>query len=112
MQYTPTKADTAALAPSYRAEKRYLGWRGADLDRPFSAFYRDAVAPIQPHLLGVIGAPAAASEYGYEVDESVPHLQPAGYGHLENGWTRTARGTYHVAVLTDMPAGVGYHREE
>lgn len=101
--YTISDNDRKPLPTSYRQETRYLGWRGAELERPFSRFYADAVAAIQPHVREALSMPGAPAPFGCEVDDAVRELPRPGYRKLETGWTRTDRGTYMVACRTDMP---------
>ena len=96
-------ADRAPFPAGYRDEPRYLGYRDADLSRPYAEFMAPATAPVQPHVLQALAAGMAPPELAHGVDEVADRLARPGHERLETGWTRLASGVVVVAVRTAMP---------
>jgi hypothetical protein len=101
--YELTAADKAPAPGSYRAEARYLGYREADLAKPYAKFFVPDALPMQPHVPFVLVGGMSPPEYGYGVDEAAEVLSRPGYRKMETGWTVLDDGTVTVACLTDMP---------
>ncbi len=103
MKYTLTPADRAPLPETYVSEDRYLGYRDADREQPYSRFFERTTRPVLDHVVRALVAGMSPTEYGYGVDEVASRLGRSGYEPMETGWTRLGNGIIHVAALTPMP---------
>lgn len=103
MKYELTAADRAPVPEHYSREARYLGYREADLAKPYANFFSPTVAPVQPHALEAVAAGRRPTELGYFVDEAATRMSRPGYDPVETGWFETPDKRLHVSVLTDMP---------
>jgi hypothetical protein len=101
--YELTTTDKAAAPASYPAEARYLGYREADLAKPYAKFFLPDALPMQPHVPPVLLEGMAPVEYGYDIDDAARLMSRPGYRKMETGWTTLDNGTTVVACLTDMP---------
>ncbi|MGW0831028.1 DAPG hydrolase family protein [Streptomyces prunicolor] len=105
--YETSAADLASVPASYQSESRYLGYREADLAKPYAKFFREDVLPVQPHVHEALLAGMAPTEYGYGPSDAVRMLTRPGRHPMETGWTVLDDGTVMVSVLTDMPGVTG-----
>jgi len=105
--YRTTSADRSAAPASYPSEARYLGYREADLAKPYARYFRNSTLPLQPHVPDVLLAGMAPTEYGYDIADAARVLSRPGHHKMETGWTRLDSGVVAVAVLTDMPGVTG-----
>lgn len=101
--YEVTAADRRPVPHTFHTTDRHLGLQGDELERPFAHYFTDRVAPVQAHVLDVVGTPGLPSELGYDLSEIADHLPRAGYDPIETGWTKTPSGAYAISCLTDMP---------
>jgi DAPG hydrolase PhiG domain len=101
--YELTPTDTRPAPASYPAEPRYLGYREADLAKPYAKFFLPDSLPMQPHVPPALWEGMAPSEYGYDIDDAPRLMSRPGYRKLETGWTTMDSGIVVVACLTDMP---------
>jgi hypothetical protein len=101
--YSITAADRRPMPRSHATERIHLGYDEAERTRPFAHYFRDAVRPIQEHVRAALSEGKAPGAHGYEIDDVARRLSVPGYEAMENGWTRTERGTLVVACLTKMP---------
>lgn len=107
LTYETTRTDRSDAPASYGAEERYLGYREADLAKPYAAYFREDVLPLQPHVPEVVLAGMAPTEYGYDIGDAARMLSRPGYHKMETGWTTLDSGVVAVSCLTDMPGVTG-----
>ncbi|MCU1686496.1 MAG: hypothetical protein JWQ81_7235 [Amycolatopsis sp.] len=105
--YEPTEADKTAAPVSYSGEDRYLGYREADLAKPYAKYFREDTLPVQSHVPEVLLAGMAPTEYGYDLADAARIMSRPGYHKMETGWTTVDSGVVAVSVLTDMPGVTG-----
>jgi hypothetical protein len=101
--YELTSTDKAPVPSSYPSESRYLGYREADLAKPYAKFFRTDALPMQPHVAPALLEGMAPSEYGFDIDDAARLMSKPGYRKLETGWTTLDNEVVQVACLTDMP---------
>jgi hypothetical protein len=101
--YELTATDKAPAPETYPAEPRYLGYREADLAKPYAKFFLPEALPMQPHVPPVLLEGMSPVEYGYDIDDAAQVMSRPGYRKMETGWTALDSGTIVVACLTDMP---------
>lgn len=101
----------------------YLGYRDADLKKPFAKYFDFQVGPISNEVeKGIVSSPWATglgknthltsqpiwyinAYIGYEASEAHDYLLRPGYLPVENGYLKTPQGAWMVACRTDMGQG-------
>jgi hypothetical protein len=101
--YELTPTDKSPAPASYPAEGRYLGYRRADLAKPYAKYFLPEALPMQPHVPPTLWEGMAPTEYGFDVDDAARLMSKPGYRKMETGWTTMDSGTVVVACLTHMP---------
>ncbi|HMQ46241.1 MAG TPA: hypothetical protein PKA00_02335 [Saprospiraceae bacterium] len=81
--------------------KTYMGYRQADRDMPYAAFFNEKIAAI-PDSVSRALARSPFPKGTFPDLERVTELQNAGYAAVENGFSLEQDGSLRVAALTPM----------
>ncbi|MFI7586900.1 DAPG hydrolase family protein [Spongisporangium articulatum] len=82
---------------------RYLGYREADLAKPYASFFTGKTAPVQPQVTQALAAGPFDPALGVPLGRLDDELSISGYSAVETGYTILGNGQALVACLTDMP---------
>ncbi len=106
--YTPSRVDKLGLPVQFFSEDRYIGYREADLRKPYAHYFKPEPLPIQAHVRSALKNGPVQKEQVTPLDRVANEMSKPGYLELETGFGIAADGMACVACLTDMP-GVEPH---
>ncbi|GAB4045335.1 DAPG hydrolase family protein [Spirosoma litoris] len=83
-------------------EKEYIGYRPQDFNTRHAQYFNETILPLATHAQTALAnspfQPGALPPFS-----AANYLESEGYTDLENGYTKGADGSIHVAIRTHMP---------